>query len=209
MRPRRYGLLLLILIASYLLSAFLGSRKHVGDVQVVLVTLAGLLALRTSPLRGRPAALLISAGLIGSLLAIILGLHSASDGGKGAAYLWLTLLLLAMVTVLIRHVIRLPDVTAQSLYGAISGYLLIGLLFAAAYSSMYYFAGGHFFAGGQPANLSVFQYFSFATLTTVGYGDYTAATSAGRAIAMIEAMSGQIFLATLVAKLVASYRRVS
>lgn len=174
---------------------------------MALVTVAGLLALRTSPLRGGRASLLISVGLIGSLLADIFGLHSSSHDGKGFAYLWLTLLLFAMDAVIVRHIIRLPDVTAQSLYGAICGYMLIGLSFAAAYTSMYYFAGGHFFAGGQSGNQSVFQYFSFTTLTTVGYGDYTAASSGGRAMAMIEAMAGQIFLATLVASLVSAYRR--
>jgi hypothetical protein len=64
-----------------------------------------------------------------------------------------------------------------------------------------------FFAQGTPGNLrSDFQYFSFTTLTTLGYGDFTAAGSGGRAVAMLEAMTGQIFLATLVAKLVASFR---
>ena len=54
-----------------------------------------------------------------------------------------------------------------------------------------------------------FQYFSFTTLTTLGYGDFTAAFKGGRAVAMLEAMTGQIFLATLVAKLVATFRPAS
>ena len=51
------------------------------------------------------------------------------------------------------------------------------------------------------------QYFSFVTLTTTGYGDYTAAGDGARALATIEAMIGQIFLATLVARLVSSFAR--
>jgi hypothetical protein len=63
-----------------------------------------------------------------------------------------------------------------------------------------------FFANKQPANTQTFQYFSFTTLTTLGYGDFTAAESGGRSIAVLEALTGQVFLATLVARLVAAYR---
>jgi hypothetical protein len=66
-------------------------------------------------------------------------------------------------------------------------------------------AGG-FFASDQPATTQTFQYFSFTTLTTLGYGDFTAAGNGGRAVAILEALTGQIFLATLVARLVAAYR---
>jgi len=55
-------------------------------------------------------------------------------------------------------------------------------------------------------NTQTFQYFSFTTLTTLGYGDYTALENSGRAVAVMEALTGQIFLATLVARLVAAFR---
>jgi hypothetical protein len=64
---------------------------------------------------------------------------------------------------------------------------------------------GPFFAGGQPVNSQTLQYFSFTTLTTLGYGDFTAAGSLGRALAVLEALAGQVFLATLVARLVSAY----
>jgi hypothetical protein len=54
--------------------------------------------------------------------------------------------------------------------------------------------------------LQTFQYFSFTTLTTLGYGDFTAAGNGGRSIAVMEALTGQVFLATLVARLVSAYR---
>jgi len=80
-------------------------------------------------------------------------------------------------------------------------------MFAALYSALYYLHNHMFFANGRPGHTTAdFQYFSFTTLTTLGYGDFTAADSGGRAVAMLEAMTGQIFLATLVAKLVASFR---
>jgi Ion channel len=79
-------------------------------------------------------------------------------------------------------------------------------MFAAFYAAIERLGGGSFFAHQQPANTQTFQYFSFTTLTTLGYGDFTAAGNGGRALAVIEAPTGQVFLATLVARLVAAFR---
>jgi Ion channel len=202
---RRYGLLLAILIASYLLSAFFTSR-WITDVQLGLFTVAGLLAIRNSPLRRGYARIVVTVAFVCSLLMIVVADHNAGPIGRGAADAWAGLLLLLMVVVILRQILAAPEVTLQSIYGAISAYLIIGLMFAAFYGAMYYLDGGRFFAENEPASAANFQYFSFTTLTTLGYGDFTAAENAGRAIAMLEAMTGQIFLATLVAKLVSSFR---
>src|SRR5258708_6205327 len=130
----------------------------------------------------------------------------ASPTGRGAAEFWAGLLLLLMVVVILRQVLAAPVVTVQSIYGAISAYLIIGLMFAAFYAAMHDLGGGHFFANNEHGSTANFQYFSFTTLTTLRYGDFTAAENGGRAVAMLEAMTGQIFLATLVAKLVSSFR---
>jgi hypothetical protein len=106
----------------------------------------------------------------------------------------------------VRRVLAKPTVTIQSIYGALSAYLIIGLMFAAGYAAMQHLGETDFFANNQPANTQTFQYFSFTTLTTLGYGDFTAALSGGRSIAVLEALTGQVFLATLVARLVAAYR---
>jgi len=205
---RRYGLLLIVLLASYLLSAFLHTA-WIAAVEVGLFSLAGLLALRNSPLRSPTTRLVVTAFLLVSVVMIIVSASFATDAGRGAAAIWTAVLLLATVTLLIRQILLMPTVTIQSIYGAISAYLIIGLLFAAVYSASYYFNGRNFFTAGEPGNSSTFQYFSFTTLTTLGYGDFTAAGPGGRAIAMIEAMTGQIFLVTLVASLVAAFRPAS
>ena len=86
--------------------------------------------------------------------------------------------------------------------------MMIGLIFSALYLAMWKFTGTNhsFFANGETTNTKLFQYFSFTTLTTLGYGDFTAAGDGGRAVAVLEAMVGQMFLATLVARLVAGFR---
>ena len=200
----RYGVLLLVLISTYLLSAFSFS-KLAGDLQVAAFAAVLLLALRTSRVRRRTARLAGGVALIGSVAAGAADL-TGTAAGYGAAEIWKALLLLFTVVLIVRRVLDRPTVTIQSIYGALSAYLIIGLMFAACYGAMEHLGSAPFFAGGQPARTQTLQYFSFTTLTTLGYGDFTAAGNGGRAIAVMEALTGQVFLATLVARLVAAFR---
>ena len=128
------------------------------------------------------------------------------DTGSGIADLWTALVLLAAAVMIVRRVLAFGTVTLQSIYGALSAYLVIGFMFAAAFAAIYHFGGDKFFVSGEAANTQTFQYFSYTTLTTLGYGDFTAAGNSGRAVAVLEALTGQVFLATLVARLVAAFR---
>jgi hypothetical protein len=201
----RYGLLLIVLIVTYLLSAFVRSN-WISVAQLALFVMTGGLALRSSRLSRRHSRALLGLAVAGSAAAAGLALTRPSDGAVAAASLWTGLLLLATVAVIVVRIVSFPAVTGQSIYGAVSAYLLIGLMFAAFYAAISKGHGGHFFADGQPGNSQTFQYFSFTTLTTLGYGDFTAAGSDGRALAVMEALTGQVFLATLVARLVAAFR---
>jgi voltage-gated potassium channel Kch len=116
------------------------------------------------------------------------------------------LVLLAAVAMIVRRVLGFGTVTLQSIFGALSAYMIVGLMFAAFFAAIYHFSGEPFFAHGQPNKTQYFQYFSFTTLTTLGYGDFTAQYSSGQAVAVLEALTGQVFLATLVARLVAAFR---
>ena len=202
-RQGRYGLLLATLIAVYLLSA-LASGRPSQDAQLVLVVAVALIALRNTDFPHRRAARW--AALIGSVLALALVASSASPVARGVASIWTAILLLATVVIIVDGVLKLDSVTLQSIYAALSAYILIGLMFAAVFGAIDGLGGADFFANGEAANLRTYQYFSFTTLTTLGYGDFTAAGSFGRAVAVLEAITGQVFLATLVARLVSAYR---
>ena len=202
-RQGRYGLLLATLIAVYLLSA-LGSGRPIQDAQLVLVVAVALIALRNSDFPHRKAARW--AALTGSALLIALVASSDSSVARGIASIWTAILLLATVVIIVDGVLKLDTVTRQSIYAALSAYILIGLMFAAVFGAIDGLGGTDFFANGEAANLRTYQYFSFTTLTTLGYGDFTAAGSFGRAVAVLEAITGQVFLATLVARLVSAYR---
>jgi Ion channel len=203
-RAGRFGLLLLVLISTYLLSAF-SVGKLAGDLQVLLFLAVLLLALRTSPLPRRwtwPVAVVALTGSAAAFAASVTG----TGTGEGASELWKGLILLLTAVLIVRRVLARPTVTLQSIYGALSAYIIIGLMFAAFYAAIENLGAGSFFASGQVASTQTFQYFSFSTLTTLGYGDFTAAGNGGRAIAVMEALTGQVFLATLVARLVSAFR---
>jgi Ion channel len=202
-REARYGLLLVTLVASYLLSAVTHS-KWAEVVHVGLVVAIALLAVRHAGLRRRGNVLAVVATVVTAVAAGI-GATSANAQAEGIASIWNGLILLLTVVVIIDRVVRLEQVTVQSIYAALSSYLLIGLMFASFFGALGYLVAGPFFADGQPVNSQTLQYFSFTTLTTLGYGDFTAAGSLGRALAVLEALAGQVFLATLVARLVSAY----
>ena len=203
-RGGRYGLLLVVLIGTYLLAAF-DAAKVAGELQIVLFAVILLIALRTSPLPRPWPAVLGTVTVVGSAVTFWTSLNG-SRPGTAAEDLWKALLLLMAVVMVVRRVLAKPEVTIQSIYGALSAYLIVGLMFASSYAAIEHLSESAFFADNQPANTQTFQYFSFTTLTTLGYGDFTAAQNGGRAVAVLEALTGQIFLATLVARLVAAYR---
>ena len=199
----RYGLLLITLVAVYLLSAVTHST-WAEAVHVALVVVVVLLAARHAQLTRRGKVLVITA-TVASAIAAGVGVTSSNTEAEGIASIWNGLLLLATVVVIIDRVVRFEVVTAQSIYAALSSYMLIGLMFASFFGALGYLVTGPFFADAQPVNSQTLQYFSFTTLTTLGYGDFTAAGSLGRALAVLEALAGQVFLATLVARLVSAY----
>jgi hypothetical protein len=199
----RYGSLLLILIVTYLLSAFT-LAVLVSAVQVLLFLAVVLIALRSGRFRRRTGQIIAVVLLLGSAVAAILELVDSEGPGAAVASLWTALILLLAVFYIVRQVLSQPEITEQSIYGVVSAYMMIGLIFAAVYLAMFRFSN-QFFVNG-PDNTKTFQYFSFTTLTTLGYGDFTAASDAGRAVAVLEAIAGQMFLATLVARLVAGFR---
>ena len=201
--PGRFDLLLIVMVSAYLLSALTGGR-WTEAVRIVLFTAVALLAIRNSLLPRRTAGLIVAAVLAGS--AVMLAVWFITETGKGIANIWAGLVLLFAVAAILHRVLAISTVTMQNIYGAISAYLIIGVAFASFFAAIGHLNGGHFFANGQPGSTQTFQYFSFTTLTTVGYGDFTAAGSFGRAMADLEALTGQIFLVTLVAFLVTRFR---
>ncbi|MBO0870096.1 MAG: two pore domain potassium channel family protein, partial [Micromonosporaceae bacterium] len=145
-------------------------------------------------------AVLVAVSAAGAVTTLALDSRPA----RAALALWSAALLTLATAAVLRRILNHRVVSLQTISGALSAYLLIGFLFAALFSAVANLHNGPLFAGGQPANHSTIQYFSFTTMTTVGYGDFAAAGEPTRSLAVLEALIGQIFLVTLVARLVST-----
>jgi Ion channel len=95
-------------------------------------------------------------------------------------------------------------ITVRTMFGVLCVYLLVGMAFGFAYGIIGGAEDDGFFAEMRGGDLQDFLYFSFATLTTTGFGDLTAAAPLGRSLAVTEALVGQIYLVTVVALIVAN-----
>ena len=113
---------------------------------------------------------------------------------------------LFVIAVLLRGVSRERTVSVDAVAAAICGYLLLGVAFGHAYSLVEVVEPGAFRGlepgAGEDQTFFRLTYFSFVTLTTVGYGDITPSRDTARSLAVVEAVAGQFYLAVLVADLV-------
>ncbi|HET6795174.1 MAG TPA: ion channel [Acidimicrobiales bacterium] len=201
----RFGLLL-VLLAAVFITLGLGSGGWQRVLTAVFQTAALAVAfLATGVVTSRLGlALLALAGLASAVL-------TSQTPGQSVAYgvsslLGCTVVLAMLVSVLMR-VLRHRRVTIQTLFGALCAYVLIGFLFAGIYGVFSGFGSQPLF--GQSVPRSVYSYFSFVTLTTVGFGDYTVHVEIARRFVAMEAVLGQVFIATTLARLVALYKASS
>jgi voltage-gated potassium channel Kch len=142
--------------------------------------------------------------VVGTLLVAIVALLVDSDPLSAATDLLIAANTLVIGVVIGRALLRERTVTISTLAGALSLYLLIGLLFAQLYQAAQQISGHAFsFAAGSVERFEL-VYFSFITLTTVGYGDVVPALDTTRALAATEAVTGQLFLVTIVARVIAT-----
>jgi len=96
------------------------------------------------------------------------------------------------------------DVTNDTIRGAFCAYLLMGLAWASAYQLVALFQPGaiNFGTGPESVEAQNFTYYSFVVLTTLGFGDITPVSGVARSLTWIEAVVGQLFIATTIARLV-------
>lgn len=119
---------------------------------------------------------------------------------------WVVVALVSPVVVL-RRVLSQQVVTIETLWGAMSVYLLMAIAYNYLYLEVQRFGSVPFF--GAEETTSSFMYFSVVTLTTLGYGDLSPVTDVGRFFSITEAIIGQVFLVTIVARLVSLLSRSS
>ena len=125
----------------------------------------------------------------------------------GIVGLWSTVLLVVAIASVVAVLLERATVDTSAVLGVLCIYLLLGLLFAGVHQIAAAFQPHYLNGAGAPPNSSDLLYFSVITMTTVGYGDMTPACLPARAIAVLEAITGQLYLVSVVAGVVAGWRR--
>jgi ion channel len=202
----RYGLVLVLLLATFVLlvCGLTSPWARLATVALLCITLLTALAASQVPLRAQHAARFVVAVSIAVSLA---GLGSHSDVGTASAAIVNALLVTVAPVAIAWSIVHRRTIDGRAVLGALCVYVLLGLLWAFVYTAVGAIEDEPFFVQEQHATTSEYTYFSFITMTTVGYGDLTPASNVGRGCAAMEALLGQIYLVTIVALLVSNLGR--
>ncbi len=206
-KHRYFVVLALILVASI----FLIAAPTADWSRATAITIEGaalVVTVATSSQRERvrrQRALIVGLGVLATVLLIAVGVVPG----------WLIALIALGVTAsvpiaLVRGLVRLlreQGVTLAAVAGSLAIYLSIGLIFAwvVGFVAAVGGTGTHFFAQNTNGTLGDKVYYSFTVLTTTGFGDFTPATPAGHAIAVIEMLTGQLYLVTVIGLLIGNF----
>lgn len=202
-----YASLLLLLLANFFLLELVDDPRWGALGSTLLAALALVIAISdpdTGHRVNRRQAITIVLCVL--LAPIVLFVNSASI--VGLTYLLpVALLVTATLPVTLSRVLHHKRVTYETVLGALCTYVLLGLLFAFVYLAVDAVRDAAFFAQPGAHVQSEYVYFSFVTLTTLGFGDLSPAVGLPQALTAVEALLGQVFLVTLVARLVTLWGR--
>ena len=202
-----YASLLALLLANFFLLELVDDRRW-GAVGSTLLSALALVVAISDPEAGHRISPRhwVLVGACVALAPIVLVVDSASV--IGLTYLLpVALLVTATLPITIIRVLRHRRVTYETVLGALCAYVLLGLLFAFVYLAVNEVRSDPFFAQPGTHSQGEFLYFSFVALTTLGFGDLSPSVGLPQALTVLEALTGSIFLVTLVARLVTLWVR--
>jgi hypothetical protein len=185
-----------------LLNEWIGARVWVNvstDLFFACALVSGLHAISGQPRQLRFSLLLVSTIIIFSALHYLLPILAVDKIKLGLGAIFLVHMLIMIWT----HIEKENEVTIDLIMAAACAYILLGMIWAYAYYFLESFHPGSFsIVENSTDDLVDFNYYSFVTLTTVGYGDILAITRAARALSIFEAITGQLYLAIMISRLV-------
>jgi hypothetical protein len=197
---------LALVLVSFFFIAAAPDTHWAASVLVLIQAWTLAVATWTSGLTGRANILplgLLAVGIAGAVGQVA----STTRVSTGAFGLVNILLVAGTCGVIARGVAQQRVINPESVLGAISVYLLIGIAYTFAFGAIAAFDSDPFFMQGTSGAPAERLYFSFVTLTTVGYGDYSAASDLGRTLSATESLLAQLYLVTVVAVLVSRLGR--
>lgn len=201
-----YGLVLFLILTTFVVTMTLPPEGWAG--RVAAVAAAGLTAVvaftsaGVEPGRVRLATVVV----ILAIGAAFAGKLVSSDALLGIAFVAAACMLGIAALVILRRVVFASEVDFRMILGSISVFTLVGLLFGFLFLALGRLATGDVFAGVAHPRSGDYLFFSFTTITTTGYGNLVPAGEIGQTLAVLEMLFGQVFLVTLVARLVSLWR---
>ena len=198
----RYGLVFFItlVLVVYAIAAPAGPRARA--VAVALEAMALTVVMATSRARAEIRRIrAVVAAAAGALVVVLVGADVVSDAFSFAVAGVIAFAIPATLVGGLARLIRDRGVTLRAVGGALTIYLYVGLLFAWAYALISAVSDSPFF-NTTSVEAGDRVYFSFTTLTTTGYGDLTPVTQLGHALAVVEMLTGQLYLVTVIGVLV-------
>jgi hypothetical protein len=205
----RYGVVLVLVVLSFVVQI---AAPDDDLTRLLIVWLQAITLVLTIRIAEASRAIVRVGAALAALVAVAAPVMWAVHGSipKGAAAITTALLVGIAPAVIAAGLVReqrtTGAVTVEALSGVLSIYLLVGMFFSFLFAAVSVLGDAQFFEEVAAPDRADFLYFSYTTLTTTGYGDFTAATDLGRTLAVTEALIGQIYLVTVVALIITNLR---
>ena len=203
--PNSYGLVLLLILCTYVLSVTLTKGRAISIVVAVQIATIWVV-LRASEARRRLRVFTGAFAALSAIVAIVNLIIPDQVGGNGFMALVSALLYLGAPFSIVRHLVLRRRIDRETVLGAIAAYLMMGMFFAFVYSTLGAIQAAPFFGDSGDGTFPQDLFFSFTTLTTTGYGNLIPAGNPGQSFAVLEMLVGQLFLVTAVAKAVNAWQ---
>ena len=202
----RYGVVFLLVLA---LAVFVIAAPSANWSRAVAAAIEGAaLVVAVATARERRDVRYRNAVIVGVAMIVLIVLVATGAAPGGFIEAANVVVTAAISVVIVRGVLRLVrrrGVTVEAVAGGLAIYLSVGLVFAWIIGFITHVSSTPYFAQHTDGTVGDRVYFSFTVLTTTGFGDFSAATPAGHAIAVIEMLTGQLYLVTIIGVLIGNF----
>ena len=200
-----YGLVLVLVVVTYVVSvSFVAGWAQSVVLAVQLATVWLTFRTARTPLSARVMVFVVFLAV--AAVAFVNLFIAVTSQALAVAFVVSAVLYLVAPFAVVRDIATRPSVDQETVLGAVAAYLIVGMCFAFTYRAIGVLQPTPFFGAEGPGNMSQALFFSFVTLTTTGYGNLVPATNPGQSLAVMEAVLGQLFLVTAVAKIITAWK---